>query len=73
MSKNWLPRWEMEGREPTFIRDDVSHTLFGGTKYLWGNVPAIDVLQLEKNEGFSYDKDLRLLFAGKLSLSNYYG
>lgn len=41
--------------------------MFGGNKYLWGNVPAIDVLQLAKNEGDSYDHDVHLLFAGKLN------
>jgi hypothetical protein len=33
-------------------------------KYLWGNIPAYDVLQLELNEGKSYARDLRILFAG---------
>lgn len=69
MSKNWKPQWELEGRDPTFMSDHDSCAVFGGTKYLWGNVPAIDVLQLEKNEGVSYDKNLRLLFAGKISFS----
>jgi hypothetical protein len=33
-------------------------------KYLWGNVPAYEVLQLSSNEGADYNKDLRILFAG---------
>jgi hypothetical protein len=33
-------------------------------KYLWGNVPALDVLRLAENEGDSYAGDLRILFAG---------
>ncbi len=40
---------------------------FGGMKYLWGNVLAIDVLQLGSNEREDYQKDIRLLFAGVLS------
>ncbi|KAL8762580.1 MAG: hypothetical protein Q9184_001434 [Pyrenodesmia sp. 2 TL-2023] len=31
-------------------------------KYLWGNVPAIDVLNLQGNEGLDYTGDFRLLF-----------
>lgn len=37
---------------------------FGGKKYLWGNVPAFDVLQLGSNEGDNFKGKLRLLFAG---------
>lgn len=37
---------------------------FGGTKYLWGNVPAFDILEIASNEGEAYAGDLRLLFAG---------
>lgn len=37
---------------------------FGATKYLWGNVPAFDVLELGSNEGEEYEGDLRILFAG---------
>ena len=37
---------------------------FGGTKYLWGNMPAIDIVKLQQNEGVDYDKKLQLLFAG---------
>lgn len=31
--------------------NNISETQFGAKKYLWGNVPALDVLQLESNEG----------------------
>jgi hypothetical protein len=37
---------------------------FGGRKYLWGNIPALDILQLGLNEGDTYREPLRLLFAG---------
>ncbi|KAK2737103.1 mynd finger family protein [Colletotrichum kahawae] len=39
-------------------------------KYLWGNVPAFDVLRLGANEGVSYDEQLRLLFAASGDLRN---
>jgi hypothetical protein len=34
-------------------------------KYLWGNVPALDVLQLKNNEEECFSKDSKLLFAGQ--------
>jgi hypothetical protein len=37
---------------------------FGGKKYLWGNMPAFDLLNLKCNEGAAYNGDLCLLFAG---------
>jgi hypothetical protein len=33
--------------------------------YLWGNMPALDVLQLKNNEGECSSKDAKLLFAGQ--------
>lgn len=68
MKPDWKPDWATTGRTPTFVSENgPSQTMFGGNKYLWGNVPAIDVLQLAKNEGDSYDHDVHLLFAGKLN------
>lgn len=50
---------------PTFIGDsEHGQAVFGAKKFLWGNVPAIDVLQLGSNEGDGYGKPLNLLFAG---------
>ena len=37
---------------------------YGGGKYLWGNVPALDILNLREHEGIGTSRDLRLLFAG---------
>ena len=42
----------------------MRHQASGHRKWLWGNVPGYDVLQLEKNEGRDYDKDLSLCFGG---------
>lgn len=38
---------------------------FGRSKFLWGNVPALDIINLEANEGKAYNKHMNLLFAGK--------
>ncbi len=61
--KSWVPAWVREKREPAFI-GDAPPAHFGGFKYLWGNVPAFDILQLGSNEGDHYKLPLSLLFAG---------
>ena len=65
--KNWRPQWDLENREPAWATGSASrnwHNTFGENKYLWGNVPAIDVLRLDHNEGHGYQHGLSLLFAG---------
>jgi hypothetical protein len=37
---------------------------FGIEKWLWGNTPSVDIIQLERNEGATYLQDLHVLFAG---------
>ena len=54
-----------EKRTPAFINNGPPQVRFGSQKDLWGNVPAIDVLQLKSNEGEGYEKELRMLFAGE--------
>ena len=63
---NWRPARERECREPAWTTASAArnwHNPFGGGKYLWGNTPAIDILQMRNNEGSSYEKDIALLFA----------
>ena len=40
-------------------------TAYGGSQYTWGNMPALDVLNLEQNEGSDKSRDYSLLFAGR--------
>ena len=64
---SWRPAWEVEGRPPHFIDDSNPvpiPTWHGGTKYLWGNVPALDLLRLSDNEGENTTQDISLLLAG---------
>ena len=35
-----------------------------GTAYYWGNVPAVDLINLEANEGTSFRQPLDLLLCG---------
>ncbi|KAL4749304.1 hypothetical protein BDW72DRAFT_214109 [Aspergillus terricola var. indicus] len=60
--ETWEPAWLLEHRTPAFL-GDAQETSFGPSKYLWGNVPALDVLRLDRNEGAEYDRALRVLFA----------
>lgn len=48
---------------PTLSRQ-APHVGYGGRKKLWGNVPALDLLQLKDNEGLTASQDLSILLAG---------
>lgn len=65
----WNPDWFLENRKPAFVAVGSPMVVFGGKKYLWGNVPALDVLQLGSNEGDNYGAHLNLLFAGAYGLA----
>lgn len=71
MKESWQPKWVTENRQPVFVGDGPPLKAFGGRKYLWGNVPAFDVLHLPENEGKEYDQDLKLLFAGSSFISPF--
>lgn len=63
----WRPGWDRESRAPAWTSPAAAKNpcnSFGGRSYLWGNTPAIDVLQLGRNEGESFGGGLALLFAG---------
>lgn len=67
MKPDWSPSWEVERRQPTFVGGGVAEGFgFKHQKYLWGNMPALDILALDKNEGNFYDRDVHVLFAGKM-------
>ncbi|TVY19932.1 hypothetical protein LARI1_G002648 [Lachnellula arida] len=77
MKPTWKPAWETQNRSPDFMmsertvygkrEDQVKH---GIQKYLWGNVPAMDILNCKQNEGESLPEDLRLLFAASGDIRN---
>ncbi|KAK2758931.1 mynd finger family protein [Colletotrichum kahawae] len=68
--EGWQPGWVLENRNPAFVGDGPPQMAYGGGKYLWGNVPAFDVLQLSVNEGVSYNEQLRILVAASGDLRN---
>ncbi|KAF2641386.1 hypothetical protein P280DRAFT_517590 [Massarina eburnea CBS 473.64] len=68
MKKDWMPRYVHEGRTPAYVGGPL-HTPFGVPQYLWGNVPAIDILNLKDNEK-DQGVDFKLLFAASGDLRN---
>ncbi|KAI0381513.1 hypothetical protein F5Y04DRAFT_288406 [Hypomontagnella monticulosa] len=70
---SWLPAWDREGRGPAWSHGAAAtnmHNPFGPNEHFWGNTPAIDVLQLDTNEGVSYGEDIAILFAASGDLRN---
>lgn len=65
IKETWKPSWHMERRQPAFIGSDAGNVSYGNQKYLWGNVPAVELLNLKDNESDVTRKNFRLLFAGK--------
>ncbi|KAF1928848.1 uncharacterized protein M421DRAFT_61946 [Didymella exigua CBS 183.55] len=64
MKTSWKPEWHRNHRIPVFISDRTPLAMFGTKKYLWGNMPALDILNLKDNEGDTdLNRDLALLFA----------
>lgn len=75
-SDKWEPAWRTEGRPPMFIVDTEEDDLnslsageFNGGCTLWGNMPAIDLLNLSKNE-IDTAKDFNLAFVASGDLRN---
>ncbi|KAI0437529.1 hypothetical protein F4803DRAFT_565994 [Xylaria telfairii] len=65
MKGTWKPGWVTDNRLPAFMGYGGSdQVMFGVVKYLWGNVPAIDVIRLGQNEGIDYRDPINILFAG---------
>ncbi|KAI1305140.1 hypothetical protein F5Y03DRAFT_406688 [Xylaria venustula] len=64
MKGTWMPRWVTENRIPAFMGHGApDQAMFGVIKYLWGNVPAFDVIQLGQNESIDFQEAINLLFA----------
>ncbi|KAL8392720.1 hypothetical protein RB595_002781 [Gaeumannomyces hyphopodioides] len=73
LKPGWQPGWTKEGRVPSFMTNGGGQpfTPFGFVnKFLWGNVPAIDVIKLQSNEGVVLKQDLDVLFAASGDLRN---
>jgi hypothetical protein len=66
-----VPQWQIEKRIPEFM-GGPSLASFGSLQYLWGNIPALDLLKVAENEGEGaiLQQDVSLLFAAFSDLRN---
>jgi hypothetical protein len=65
MKDRWEPEWYRKKRQPSDVGINSLFAVYGAARYLWGNVPALDILQVQKNETetIATDHDFNLLFA----------
>ncbi|KAH8096789.1 hypothetical protein BXZ70DRAFT_315700 [Cristinia sonorae] len=81
LSPTWMPMWAAQDRKASFIRkhagmDKLDDLARERVKYgqmrrgIWSNTPAIDVLNLEKNEGTTTNRNLNLAFISPTSLAD---
>ena len=71
MKGKYVPGWIKQNRLPSWVSDSELPSYFGVNQYLWGNMPAVDMLNMEENEG-AYDihRDMNLLFAASGDIRN---
>lgn len=71
MAKTYTPGWVLEGRTPSFVNQGGLPKTFGVIQYLWGNMPALDILNIKDNEGLDdVHRDVPLLFAASGDIIN---
>jgi hypothetical protein len=64
MQPRYVPAWVRENRSPRFINSDGPLASFGQKQFLWGNMPALDILRMKDNEGLrDLDRGISMLFA----------
>ena len=64
-ASEWKPEWYSSYRDPVFAAPAPNDTALTHHPDLIGEQPAIDVLNLEGNEGTYIQQPKRLLFAGQ--------
>ncbi|KAF8626500.1 hypothetical protein AX17_006553 [Amanita inopinata Kibby_2008] len=69
MSTDWKPAWTREGRRPSFMSDNKDQDILSKGAALWGNMPAIDVINLTANEK-DPTRDFSLAFVASGDLRN---
>ncbi|KZT23909.1 hypothetical protein NEOLEDRAFT_1163492 [Neolentinus lepideus HHB14362 ss-1] len=71
MRSDWKPTWERENRLPAFMREDGDEAVdpLDMGLHLWGNMPAVDLINLDKNES-NHSVDLSLVCVASGDLRN---
>jgi len=71
MATKYIPGWIKQGRLPSWVSDSEISSNFGVNQYLWGNMPAVDMLNIAQNECVGQvHRDIRLLFAASGDIRN---
>jgi hypothetical protein len=72
MKGKYVPGWVKENRHPSWASNSILPPLnFGVDRYLWGNMPAVNVLNMRDKEGVGeIHRDMNLLFAASGDLRN---
>ncbi|KAF2730472.1 hypothetical protein EJ04DRAFT_586287 [Polyplosphaeria fusca] len=74
MAEIYVPRWVKEKRTPQFIgynhREKLGYVSFGGDQFFWGNMPALDILNLQANGGKNTICNTAFLFAASGDMRN---
>ncbi|KAJ7780148.1 hypothetical protein DFH07DRAFT_1026108 [Mycena maculata] len=73
LSETWQPMWVTERRDPSFLYPSHLLTLYRPTVDFWGDLPAMDCLRLQTNEGMNDHRplgDLKLCFAASGDIRN---
>ncbi|KZV67124.1 hypothetical protein PENSPDRAFT_62747 [Peniophora sp. CONT] len=71
VDSQWKPAWEKEGRPPSWTSrspEEFDPKTSGSS--LWGNMPAIDVLNFVRNKDLMKSTSLNVLFAASGDLRN---
>jgi hypothetical protein len=65
MKGTWEPEWYREKRTPAFQFESTLLVEGQAKKYMWGNMPALDVLRVQDNEtaALAMNQDFNFLFA----------
>ncbi|KAL5410092.1 hypothetical protein PMIN04_010751, partial [Paraphaeosphaeria minitans] len=71
MKSKYVPGWVIEGRNPSWVSDSELSSNFGTNQYLWGNMPAVNMLNVTKTDTLcdSY-RDTDVLFAASGDIRN---
>jgi hypothetical protein len=71
MESNYVPGWIKQGRRPSWVSDSELSSKFGVNQYLWGNMPAVNMLKKKDSEAVDeFHRDMNLLFAASGDIRN---
>jgi hypothetical protein len=71
MKSKYVPGWIKQDRLPSWVSDTGLSSDFGVNQYLWGNMPAVDILNMEEGEGVhDIHRDMNLLFVASGDIRN---